>query len=985
LAVTPEQPYPRIIRREEELDIRRVLDQVKNDGRSRAVLLYGSGGIGKTSLVRRMVAASTDPTTMWLDPIDVDDSHYWLLSNLETRIADLLDRPGRHFGEYKRQVSLLPDYRRENISRETVISHLGRVKDVFARCYDTYLDAEQKTVVIVFDTVETIRDTNLVSTLTQWMKALPRSTLFILSGRPVVRAGDRGGEPDPIRAGLDSLQQPIPVTELEMSALAPTASRSYVTASAVSRDLVNEEREKLVVLTRGEPLWLAVLIDYLLDNGIPEEAEQHTLGYLERNLPFGGSITPEGERVHLSFQRSLIAPYRQSDFWHEAIKRLAVVRQPIELRVWRELMADLALPADAESLDAAWDELLRMPWIRLRGNGRFITLHDALAEALAQRLFPLHDPDESWRKRIWQRALDIYARLAAEKAAELQPRLQRLDAELSSSSEVEASALVRQSLEVDKLKREFDELKAIGLYYQFLIDFEQGCDLLLSYFEDADRENDLFIQDLLVLYLQRFLPGGSLSAVFNDAIKAKIDAFHRWLTEVRRDYYVAIGLLVAAYFIDVSQPQAALELLDELPGQAATPENQYQMHILRGNACMRIPSRVREALPHFAEALRVAETLPAEGRAKFLARAHKEQGYYHRNIGEWDDADQSYKQAQDIMASSLGEAPSKEALHEIASIQTNWAYIKGLAGNYNEGTSLAEAAITLRRQVGAPFAEGASWSVCGEVYRYARRFEKAWDAYGAAERLLEGRPNWYWLGLLYQQQAICLYQAMLDGINLTADPLPEAERLITNALDVCLSRSIRGYPSALNRAGRIFGHADPAKGIPYLEKGITEAKRLSDGWFLFANLMEYAELCYRAWQQYEDNQYLARIVARRPEIEDVARDSNFPDLAGRWTLLRAHLELNDYRYNRNEETLRAALQLYRDGFVEIAGRSIASSGAASLPYEFEKFRLLFRHLPTQVQADWQTELAAAWLDSGEASTLLLARLQEMIARLRAPT
>src|ERR1700690_1032233 len=176
-------PYPADVERPEEARIRQALELVQREGRSRVLLLYGSGGAGKTSLVPRMFEANSDPATTWLEPIDVDDPRYWLLANLENKIADDLDLHGTYFGVYRDEFSQLPGQGDEHSSRETVVSYLGRVKETFAQCYAKYVEEERKTVVIVFDTVETIRDTNFVSTLTQWIKALPKSTLFILAGR----------------------------------------------------------------------------------------------------------------------------------------------------------------------------------------------------------------------------------------------------------------------------------------------------------------------------------------------------------------------------------------------------------------------------------------------------------------------------------------------------------------------------------------------------------------------------------------------------------------------------------------------------------------------------------------------------------------------------------------------------------------------------------------------------------------------------------
>ncbi len=229
-------------------------------------------------------ASAADPMTVWLEPVDVDDPEYWLLSNLERKVASRLDPGNKYFAPYLKYLSQLPSYTRPRIGHETVVSHLGRIKRVFVDCYTRFVADNDKTVVIVLDTVETIRGMYLLLTLTQWMKALP-ATLFILSGRPLPGRGD--GD-DPIRNELEDPHQGMPVTTINLGEFTQAAALDYLNNSEVAAGLSEDEKAKLVFLTRGHPLWLAFTIDYLREKGIPEEAEA-PLARVSEDVPYRGS------------------------------------------------------------------------------------------------------------------------------------------------------------------------------------------------------------------------------------------------------------------------------------------------------------------------------------------------------------------------------------------------------------------------------------------------------------------------------------------------------------------------------------------------------------------------------------------------------------------------------------------------------------------------------------------------------------------------
>ena len=134
-------------------------------------------------------------------------------------------------------------------------------------------------------------------------------------------------------------------------------------------------------------------------------------------------------------------------------------------------------------------------------------------------------------------------------------------------------------------------------------------------------------------------------------------------------------------------------------------------------------------------------------------------------------------------------------------------------------------------------------------------------AYALAEQTFEHPRDTAWLGTIYQEQAICLFQAYLEHLNLLtatassagdqessrSQQLARALELAELAVEICRDRNFRHYPSALNRAGRIvgIGYGDFARDSVCSRRGIEQGHAMSDGWFWLANLVEHAELAYR--------------------------------------------------------------------------------------------------------------------------------------------
>ena len=194
-------------------------------------------------------------------------------------------------------------------------------------------------------------------------------------------------------------------------------------------------------------------------------------------------------------------------------------------------------------------------------------------------------------------------------------------------------------------------------------------------------------------------------------------------------------------------------------------------------------------------------------------------------------------------------------------------------------------------------------------------------------------------------------------------------------MDICRDTSSRNYPSALNRAGRIFSETDFDQGIEHLSVALAEAKRIGDGWFYSSSIIELVETCYRAWQASSDGKYRDLITARESEIDEATRTYNFTDLHGRWRILQGHLLLADGLPDCDDTQLDKAVELFGSGLLELATERVGSHGSALVGQEYNKFHAVFKELPQGAQRRWYQHLVTAW--SSQRSTLLLARLEEL--------
>jgi len=87
--------------------------------------------------------------------------------------------------------------------------------------------------------------------------------------------------------------------------------------------------------------------------------------------------------------------------------------------------------------------------------------------------------------------------------------------------------------------------------------------LLLTTYDKAKQDNDVFLLDLLALEMERFLPGG-IYRTPSATSRQHAAEFRDWLTNRSPQSYLALGLRLAEYYNENERQDGTLKLLDRL-------------------------------------------------------------------------------------------------------------------------------------------------------------------------------------------------------------------------------------------------------------------------------------------------------------------------------------------------------------------------------------------------------------------------------------
>ena len=959
-----EAQFPNIPRAQLQDKIVSVLNQAADRRQSAAILLYGAGGVGKTYFLREMPSRLPPERFVWLGPYDVDDAEFWLLSNLESKVAAAIDPENRFFAPYFDYQSRIPTI--EAQSAETLLAYSRQGEKLFFECYERCVTESQCTPILSFDTFEAIRGLDLLPRLVRWMKRLA-GTVFILASRP--------GPSDKDDAVITALEA-TPAVSAEVIAVrrfVEAESRAFLDASPVASEMTEAHIRAAMELANGYPLWLAMITNYLAHYGVPSELT-------------AWAEADEDVRIELQddFLRRLIVPYRGSDFWSLAIKRLGVVRRRVSQPLWVALMQDRNLPPDVDGWEAAWAKLISLPWIRTRANRRYITLHDAVAEALATRVIPLDDANRQWRREQWRRAANTYDVLVKERAESPQAaraEFERALQEKRSIPEALVTEVVQQTVHIT----EYYLLLSTAFYYRMLSEREAGLKQFVALFDACYLTYGYRLIELLWVELQHFLSQDGAYDPLDDIVKPEIVAFQAWYAG-EQEYRFQIESRIARYLVYRGRPADALVWLDRLYDSCrASDERAFQILRMRGDARFRTAGNARLAGEDYAEARRLAEDPQASEKVRAqLNEALLEQAYYYRNIGQWREATRFYRLALEATPMTNREASGR--------IQAQYAYVMALRGR-EEAQEKVTTALKIGRKLNDPQLTAMALSIKGEVWRYWRLYDESYEANRESEEIFMELDRNPWLGVVRQQVAICLYQAararQLVGRYVDLQAMQrEAESAVEQAIRTCRDYHMRSLPMALNRGGSIFWEVNPQRSLKHLTNGIAVAQEVADTWMYVANLVELATLSFEQWRRTGESSYRETIHKRQAQAEAAfaeLEEGAFLELRGRWQVITGHcllaegLERGDTNARRRQ--FDAALSKYSQGYLDIARGYASGRTYGMLQHMAASMLDLMRELGSAEIDRWLEELDGAWKRLGEGDKACVGPLTTLLGDL----
>lgn len=674
-----EEPFaprtPRIIGREHILtDIRTAIHDEKEQ--SYAFYVIAPGGLGKTRLLEEVAVIQremSDRPFRWSGVIDLYHASNHSISGLRQSIIDGLDPGNLYFHEYRALRREFEQKRADGVATAMLQKLRTQLDDVFMWNYETL--ASQQRIVLSFDTLELlqyesdalqelceVQDVELV--IKNWLlgliKQLP-NTVTLLAGRP---------RPKMEQELVDSLTGAGLVCYIaHLQALNLQETQHFLQSmryqrAELDRMMTKGLEQQLFHLSRGQPIYLTLLIDLLLYGG--------GMGAIFPAPNDTMSERGEDEVAWRLIERLMTLP----GLVGQIVYYLLYARKGLDADLLRYLLGDRWSESDIQ------DNLLyvrNFAFVKYRRDTRQLFLHDEVYD-----LF------------------DRYFRYDVRTGQEYAPFVR----------------YYRRRLAEANSSRERHDLMLTLLYYELQVNTAAGYrQLFVRWEEEAIKGHetglDMRLRDELLRFLQRYTDPESRTYDLRVAEQIDRDAIDRecavrW---VRR--YISRGephkaCRIAAKIRASQHPAFVWERVDDRLYKAGLLVAWGEAMLYMGVNELETLSLLQEAY----ELLQDQQSLREDQqwmRARLLGRLHNNVGYLHWERGRHSEALKHYQRA-------LPHFKAADIPDERADTLNNMAFTLALLGMNDEAQEQAKRALRIRQKLDRRYFVALSHNTCGYIY-----------------------------------------------------------------------------------------------------------------------------------------------------------------------------------------------------------------------------------------------------------------------------
>lgn len=674
---------PNLVGRGGELKI--IENAIRDTSMPYTIYIQGHGGIGKTCIVRHVLAHPPEgvPLVVATALIDMYHTRVHSLAGLISAILEVV--PGLD-DFFKEQLEKRPKEVGDKTLGEILVAlsdakSAGRHKDLA----DFFLEilrefTRQNRLVIALDTTERLRIErepiqellelpHHIHYILDWLLKdfLPGldNAVVLLAGRQeggLENALKEVGGLNPRQINLEGLDEAAAVDYFEAVRESAVEGDDEQTVQFITELSEDEKRAIFYCLCeegkdgkkRIRPILLALAIDHLVVSG--------------RVLPSLGISLEKARKLGWKERQNI-----QGELKNELVSTLRENRRPgddIVLALgWLRRGADAELLSEVTGLDIgevekAIEQIKDLSFIKIRPDDKRLFLHDEMYDMLREGLNRIPDPQ---RERVFAAVKDYYEKKAKEAGDRIAELYQMWpEAGLPEAGEgIRAQANLRDALVED-------------VYYQLRRNAEKGFQLYFRHAEDAIAANDENLDVQLRIELRSFIaerdPSGESEEIGGlRRADVEADAAIRWVNRL----------------VWEGEHEEAMRLIGSLRGEARelveAGGDLAEAELVVWEALMRpytgklreIEKEVEESLTNVIKRL---EGLPHSVRwAGILARAYNNLGYILRMQGRHYGALKAYERALPLWKATgirIEQANTLNnrafALAEVGGFETAW-------------------------------------------------------------------------------------------------------------------------------------------------------------------------------------------------------------------------------------------------------------------------------------------------------------------------